>query len=108
MNVPRPVDPNSQYRVKLHNNNGYKYASTQPPYVDPETGKKKYRYIHWGSVDDNLKFIPGSPFFLATPEERSKLIFPKEWDLSEAEKLTGLRKPGRPAYDEMEDRKSVV
>jgi hypothetical protein len=36
---------------------------------------------------------------LATPEERSQLIFPDEWDMSEAEKLTGLRKPGRPAYD---------
>jgi hypothetical protein len=64
------------------------------------TGKKKYHYIHWGSIDENLRFIPSSPFFLATPEERSRLIFPKEWDISEAEKLTGLRKAGRPAYEE--------
>jgi hypothetical protein len=96
--MARPVDPNAQYQVKPHINNGYTYASTQPSYVDPETGRKKYRYIHWGSIDENLKFIPGSKFFLATPEERSRLIFPKEWDISEAEKLTGLRKPGRPAY----------
>jgi transposase len=45
-----------------------------------------------------LKFIPGSPFYLASPEERARLIFPEDWDISEAEKLTGLRKPGRPAY----------
>ena len=97
--MARPIDPNAQYRVKPHINNGYIYASTQPSYTDPDTGKKKYRYIHWGSVGENLKFIPGSRFFLAPPEERSLLIFPDEWDMSEAEKLIGLRKPGRPVYD---------
>jgi len=97
--MSRPSDPNAQYRVKLHKNNGYTYASTQPPYIDPETGKKKYRYIHWGSVDENLKFTPGSRFFLASPEERSCLIFPNEWNMSEAKKFTGLRKPGRPAFN---------
>jgi transposase len=84
--------------VGKHINGGYIYASTQPPYIDPNTGKKKYRHIHWGTVDENNKFTPGSPFFLATPEERAQLIFPVGWDLSEAEKLTGLRKPGRPEY----------
>jgi len=92
------VDPNAQYRIKPHKVNGYTYASTQPSYLDPDTGKKKYRYIHWGSVDDSLKFIPGSAFFLACPDERSQLIFPENWDMSEAEALTGLRKRGRPAY----------
>jgi transposase len=97
--MPRQVNPNAQYRVKPHVTNGYTYASTQPPYVDPSTGKKKYRYIHWGTVDVNRKFIPGSSFYLASPEERARLIFPENWDLSEVEKLVGLRKPGRPAYD---------
>jgi len=97
--MARPVDPNAQYRVKPHVNNGYTYASTQPPHIDPNTGKKKYRYIHWGTIDENLKFIPSSKFYLAAPEERSRLIFPEEWDMSEAKKLTGLRNPGRPAYD---------
>ena len=72
-------DPNAQYRVKPHVTKGYTYASTQPPYTDQDIGKKKYRYIHWGSVDENLKFIPGAPFFLASPEERAKLIFPEDW-----------------------------
>ena len=94
--MARPVDPNAQYRVKPHITNGYTYASTQPPYVDPDTGRKKYRYIHWGTVDESRKFIPGSAFFHASPEERSRLIFPEDWDLSEAQKLTGLQKPGRP------------
>ena len=97
--MARPVDPNAQYRVKPHKNGGYTYASTQPSYTDPETGETKYRRIHWGSVDENLKFVPGTKFILATPEERTRLVFPDEWDMSEAKKLTGLRKPGRSAYD---------
>ena len=97
--MARPVDPNAQYRVKPHTTNGYTYASTQPPYIDPKTERKKYRYIHWGTVDESRKFIPGTAFFLASPEERARLIFPEDWDLSEAQRLTGLRKPGRPECD---------
>jgi hypothetical protein len=100
--LPRPIDPEAQYRVKPHNNNGYTYASTQPPYIDPKTGKKKYRYIHWGTIDSNLKFAPSTQFFLATPEERSQLIFPEEWDMSEVKKLTSMRNAGRASYDEEE------
>ncbi|GHV48154.1 hypothetical protein FACS1894204_12230 [Synergistales bacterium] len=97
--MSRPINPNAQYRVKPHVTNGYTYASTQPSYVDAETGKKKYRYIHWGTVDECRKFIPGSCFYMAPPEDRARLVFPEDWDMSEAEKLTGLRKPGRPACD---------
>jgi len=97
--MARPVDPIAQYRVKLHLNGGYTYASTQPFYIDPDTGKKKYRRIHWGTVDENNKFTPGSKFYQASPEERAQLIFPEDWDMSEAEKLAGLRPSGRPAYD---------
>jgi transposase len=95
----RPVDPNAQYRIKPHITKGYTYASTQPSYLDTVTGKKKYRYIHWGTLDEDLKFTPGSQFFLASPEERARLIFPEDWDMSWAENLTGLRLPGRPAYN---------
>jgi len=103
--MARPVDPNAQYRIKLHMINGHKYASTQPSYIDSSTGKKKYKYIHWGTVDENLKFYPGSKFYLASPEERERLIFPEDWDISEAKKFTGLREPGRPTYtDECKNR----
>ena len=88
----RPTDTNNHYRVKTHVNNGYIYASTQPPYIDPVTGKKKYRHIHWGTLDEPQKFIPSTQYYVVTPEERAKLIFPNEWDMSEAEKLTGLQK----------------
>jgi len=95
----RPIDPNTQYRIGKHILGGYTYASTQPPLIDPITGKKSYRHVHWGTVDGNNKFFPGTKFYQASPEERSRLIFPEEWDISEAKKFAGLRKPGRPAYD---------
>ena len=95
----RHENPDTQYRVRKHVNGGYTYASTQPPYIDPNTGAKKYRHTHWGTIDEGLRFIPGSQFYQASPEERAQLIFPEEWDMSEAKKLTGLREPGRPIYD---------
>jgi hypothetical protein len=109
--MARPVDPDTQYRIKLHVTHGYAYASTQPPLIDPTTGKKKHQHVHWGSVvpvpgqEEKLKFMPGSKFYLASPEERKRLIFPEDWDMSEAEKLTGIRKAGRPACtDECQNR----
>jgi len=95
----RPAIPDAQFRIRPHTSHGYTYASTQPSCVDPDSGKKKYRHIYWGTVDENLKFTPNSTFYLASPEEREQLIFPEDWDISEAEKLTGLRKPGRPEYN---------
>lgn len=85
--MPRPADPKSPYRVSIHPNNGYRYASTQPARVNPKTGKREYRHIHWGTVSEDLKFMPGKNYLLATPEERAKLIFPDSWDLSELDQL---------------------
>ena len=45
-----------------------------------------------------MTFHPGNKFFTASPEERAKLNFPADWDLSEAERFTALRDPGRPAF----------
>jgi len=98
--MARPVNPNAQYTIKLHVTNGYTYASTQPPYLDPKTGKKKYRYVHWGAVDENRKFIPGTRYYQASPEERAQLIFPEDWDMSEAEKLKERAEVGMPSYSD--------
>ncbi len=40
--MARPIDPTAQYRVSIHNIGGYRYASTQPAYQDPETGKTAF------------------------------------------------------------------
>ncbi|MCQ2501859.1 MAG: transposase [Lachnospiraceae bacterium] len=101
--MSRKPDPEAQYRIAIHVDKGYRYASTQPAFVDPESGKRAYRRIHWGTVDDNNRFIPGKAYIFASIEERSKLIFPKDWDLSEIEKLSGNRKPGRPIIESQDD-----
>ncbi|MDR1993471.1 MAG: hypothetical protein LBQ98_08295 [Nitrososphaerota archaeon] len=80
--VARPINPNAQYTIKPHTTHNHTYASTQPPYIDSKTGKKKYKYKHWGTVDQNKKFIPNSTYHLTPFQERAKLIFPKDWDLS--------------------------
>lgn len=97
--MSRPTREESIYQVSIHRNGGHMYASTHP-YTTDDSGKRKYVNCHWGTVDGNLKFIPGKRYIYASLEERSKLIFPKEWDLSETKKLSGSKSAGRPAYAE--------
>lgn len=99
----RPLDPAAPYRISIHCIGGYRYASTQPAYQDPDTGKTKHKRIHWGTVDDSNKFIPGSKYIFTPIEERAKLVFPEDWDLSELEKLSGGRKPGRPIIESQDE-----
>lgn len=93
--MTRRPDPLARFRVKIHNDNGHRYAFTQVPTTNEKTGKKVYHILHWGKVDENLRFTPGDRYMLASVEDRKKLIFPDDWDLSEIEKLSGNRKPGR-------------
>ena len=100
--MSRPVDSNAPYRLALNVTNGYRYACTQPATVDETTGKRTYRRVHWGTLDENNKFFPGRKYLLASVEERKKLIFPADWDLSEIDKLSGKKneRPAREGQDE--------
>ncbi len=98
MKIGRPSKANTIYKVSIHNNCGRKYASTQPFTVD-ENGKKHYSHKHWGIVDYNMKFHPNSTYFYASLEERRKLIFPSDWDLSEIEALSGTGHRGVIEYN---------
>ena len=98
MKTGRPAKANTIYKVSIHNNGGRKYASTQPFTMD-ENGKKHYSHKHWGIVDDNMKFHPNSTYFYAPLEERRKLIFPSDWDLSEIETLSGTGHRGAVEYN---------
>ena len=72
------------------------YAATHPYTVD-ENGNRKYVYCHWGVVDENNKFIPGKRYVFASLEERERLIFPDDWDMSEAKRLSEAKQPGQTA-----------
>ena len=96
--MARPVSADTANKIIIHTNGGHRYASTKT-YATDDAGKKRYSYKHWGTVDEGNKFHPNANYFYAPVTERLKLIFPKEWDLSEAEKLSGLKHRGRVAYE---------
>ena len=98
MRTGRPAKASTIYKVSIHNNGGRKYASTQPFTVDDD-GKKHYTHKHWGIVDDDMRFHPNSTYFYAPIEERRKLIFPAEWDLSEFKSLSGTGHRGAVEYE---------
>ncbi len=79
--MARPIGPNSGYLVSTHKIGKYVYASTQRLKSEKE-GKKSYGYIHWGTLDEKLRFHPGRNYDYASNEEKDKLIFPADWDLS--------------------------
>lgn len=95
--MSRPTKEESVYKVSIHKNGGYMYAATHPYTID-ENGKRKYVYHHWGIVDESKTFIPGKRYVFASLEERAKLVFPDDWDMSEVKLLSGAKQPGRPAY----------
>ena len=84
--VGRPKNPQTDFKVMLHVHRSYRYAATVPYEPDPKNpGKMRRRYVFWGSVTDNLRFIPNERYLFTPSKERDRLIFPKEWDMSEAE-----------------------
>ena len=105
--MARQAEESTTYKVKIHLNNGYRYASTQPLVVDPErtSGRNRHRRIHWGTVDENNKFHPNKTYLYADVSERRKLIFPDGWDLSEVASLPSERKAGRPSSDDDDSNK---
>ena len=98
MGAGRPRDPMTAYRMKRRTVGSYSYAATQPIALDEKTGKERRQVKLWGKLEGN-KFIPSDQFLLLSPEERKKMIFPPEWDITEVKKLPSERGRGRPAYE---------
>ena len=80
----RKSDPLSPYKVFLHKDKQYRYAATQSKINKASSKKTRYRITHWGTVSDDFVFTPNAKYRLTDVEERTKLIFPKEWDISKA------------------------
>ena len=97
--MARTADTATTYKVKIHTNNGYRYASTQPLIVNPERtpGRNKHKRIHWGTIDDEMKFHPNNNYIMASPKEPAKPIYPDDWDMSEAKALPSGRTARRPS-----------
>ena len=95
--MSRPVNPNSQFTIKPHIVGMHTYASTQPWEIDAASGRKRYRYVHWGTISDNT-FHPNSTYLSASTEVQRQLIFPPGLDMSEANGGTPASGAGRPSY----------
>lgn len=78
----RPVNPDTDYKMRLRMHGNYRYAATQPHIQDPETGLSVRRHVVWGELTDDLRFLPNDRYWLASKEIRQKFIFPETWDIS--------------------------
>jgi len=96
--MARPPRNDNKIYVKLHVNQGYRYARAQIPY-EAESGVKRYKSVHFGTVSESLEFIPNHTFLYATEQLRKSLVFPPEWDVSAAFKKIHST-PGRPESSE--------
>lgn len=92
--MSRPPRNDNKIYLKLHVNQGYRYARAQVPY-EAESGVKRYKSVHFGTVSETLEFIPNHKFLYATEQERKALVFPPEWDVTAAFKQIHPA-PGRP------------
>ena len=97
--MARHAEENTTYKVKIHLNNGYLYASTQPLVVDSErtSSRNKHMRIHCGTVDEDNRYHPNKTYLYADVSELRKLIFPEDWDMSEVASLPSERKADSPA-----------
>lgn len=78
----RPANPDTDFKVALRVTGKYRYAATQPHITDENSGKTVRRYVYWGEVSEDLRFIPNSRFILTPESKRKRLIFPPAWDIS--------------------------
>lgn len=92
--MARKTHEDSIYKVSIHSNGGYRYAATHP-YTLAEDGSRRYRLVHWGTVTETNRFIPGKRYENASEEERAKLIFPQDWDLSAIRSISLSRSDSR-------------
>ena len=80
--MARTSRPESIYKVSVHRNGGHNYAATHP-FTVGDDGRRHYRILHWGTVTEDLRFIPGKRFLEAPDEIKERLVFPEEWDVSD-------------------------
>jgi len=82
--MARPVRTDGSINVTLHVDKGYRYARAQIFDGISESGKRRYRSVRLGSVDEENIFIPNHRYIYADEAFRSQLVFPSEWNLEQA------------------------
>ena len=100
----RPKKAETDYKVSLRKVGTYRYASSHPYVTDEKTGQTIRRYVNWGELTEDLKFIPFDRYVIATDEERNRLIFPDEWDMS----MVKLIIPSKMTASDTEKKETVL
>ena len=94
--MARPIRTDGSINVTLHVDKGYRYARAQIFDGISENGKRRYRSVRLGSVDEENTFVPNHRYIYADEAFRSQLVFPAEWNLEQAQSMIHPS-VGRPA-----------
>lgn len=95
MSRGRPREPNAEWRMHRLKSHGIEYACTRSYEPTGQGGEKRIQK-QWGKLTDGNRFEPSANYFLLSPAERKKFIFPEDWDLSEIKHLPSQLSRGRP------------
>ena len=84
----RPRNPESEYKMRPHLDNGHIYAATLSNGVSQKTGKSYRKYTHWGKLTEGKVFVPNLEFVMLPLEKQGQFIFP---DTADAFEFFGFR-----------------
>ena len=93
--MARPRRDDNKIYLHVRRNGKSTYASANEAYDN--NGRRSYRIVDWGTMEDGTVFVPNKRFIYAR-DSWDAFVFPEGWDLCRFEELKSKYKPGRPAY----------
>ena len=94
--MARPLLIDGKLPMRIFVDNGYRYAVTRTSVRKPD-GKYNHPQRIWGTVDDELNFVPNARYLALSEAERNGMLMPPEWKLK-AEEPAPSPSRGRPSY----------
>ena len=93
--MARPLLIDGKLPMRIFVDNGYRYAVTRTSVRKPD-GKYNHPQRIWGTVDDELNFVPNARYLALSEAERNGMLMPPEWKLR-AEAPAPSPSRGRPS-----------
>ena len=78
--MARPLLIDGKLPMRIFVDNGYRYAVTRTSVRKPD-GKYNHPQRIWGTVDDELNFVPNARYLALSEAERNGMLMPPEWKL---------------------------
>lgn len=94
--MARPLLIDGKLPMRIFTNHGYRYAVTRTSVRKPD-GKYNHPQKIWGTVDEQLNFLPNARFLALSDDERQGILLPPEWKLAGSGASPPPRR-GRPSY----------